>query len=107
MKNCIFEKHKFQMKLISFWFVRKKNINIYEKISLELSVWKSLVSFSDVKTNTRMEHVCTCVNCIYIHFSTCFYEKNIIHYSCLFAVLAKIKIWKVHANFGKDSLKEL
>ena len=36
MKNCIFEKHKFQMKLISSWFVSKKNIKIYKKISLEL-----------------------------------------------------------------------
>ena len=25
----------------------------------------------------------------------------------MFALLAKIKIWEVNANFGKDSLKEL
>ena len=34
--NCIFEKHKFQVKLISFWFISKKTINTYENISLEL-----------------------------------------------------------------------
>ena len=61
---------------------------------------KSL-SCSDVESNTlskqEMEHW-TCLNCIYIHFSTCFYKKEphnvlqVIHYSCLFALFAKIKI---------------
>ena len=31
---------------------------------------------------------------------------KIIHYSCLFALLAKIKVRKVCANFGKDSAKD-
>ena len=31
MKNCIFEMHKF-----IFWFISKKNIKIYKRISLEL-----------------------------------------------------------------------
>ena len=103
MKNCIFEKQKF-----IFWFVGKKNIKIYKKISLELKAWKSLVSCSGVKSNTlskqEIEHIWTCLNCITKKTrNIC----KIIHYSCLFALLAKIKIWKVKVNFGEDSLKEL
>ena len=36
IKNDIFEKHKFQMKLISLWFISKMNIKIYKRIYLEL-----------------------------------------------------------------------
>ena len=32
-----------------FWFISKKNIKIYNKISLDLQAWKSLLSCSDVK----------------------------------------------------------
>ena len=61
-----FWKAQVSNKAISFWFISKENIKIYERISLE-----------------------------------------IIHYSCLFALLAKLKIWKVNAKFSKHSLKEL
>ena len=36
MNKCIFEKYKFQIKLIYFCFITKRNIKIYKKIYLKL-----------------------------------------------------------------------
>ena len=102
IKNDIFEKHKFQMKLISLWFISKMNIKIYKRIYLELPAWTSLVSCSDVKSKqprngTHLEMSKLYISTfIFILVST--KKKHniimIIHCSCLFALLAKIKYEK-------------
>ena len=94
IKNDIFEKHKFQMKLISLWFISKMNIKIYKRIYLELPAWKSLVSCSDVKSKQPRNGTHLEMSKLYISTKKKHNIIMIIHCSCLFALLAKIKYEK-------------